>query len=118
MIDSEHSYFIDLSTFKVINTTDNTKTSSFDKVFYSPEYNQICACHYHQEGEDGTFKFHLRDNARELNPFQLSDKALQVLPEQTEDIDERALVLHAVKTHARQYLYRNYHGFNTVTLTV
>ena len=55
MIDSEHSYFIDLSTFKVINTTDNTKTSSFDKVFYSPEYNQICACHYHQEGEDGTF---------------------------------------------------------------
>lgn len=68
--------------------------------------------------EDGTFKLHLRDNARELNPFQLSDKALQVLPEQTEDIDERALVLHAVKTHVRQYLYRNYHGFNTVTLTV
>ena len=35
-----------------------------------------------------------------------------------EDIDVRALGLHAVKTHVRQYLYRNYHGFNTVTLTV
>ena len=68
--------------------------------------------------EDGTFKVHLRDNAKELDPFRLSDEALQHRQEQTDDIDTSALVLHAVKTHARQYLYRNYHGFNTITLTV
>jgi Na+-driven multidrug efflux pump len=68
--------------------------------------------------EDGTFKVHLRDNAKELNPFQLSDEAQQRLSEETDDIDTGALVLYAVKTHVRQYLYRNYHGFNTITLTV
>ena len=35
-----------------------------------------------------------------------------------EEIDVRALSLHVVKSHARQYLYRSYHGFNTITITV
>ena len=68
--------------------------------------------------EDGTFKVHLRDNGNELDPFQLSEEAQQHLSEEADDIDAGALVLYAVKTHVRQYLYRNYHGFNTITLTV
>ena len=68
--------------------------------------------------EDGTFKLHLRDNAKELNPFRLSAEQANLESKPIEDIDVRALGLHAVKTHVRQYLYRNYHGFNTITLTV
>ena len=68
--------------------------------------------------EDGTFKVHLRDNAQEMNPFCLPQKTTDILLEQDEGIDVRALSLHVVKNHARQYLYRRYHGFNTVTLTI
>ena len=46
------------------------------------------------------------------------EEAQQHLSEEADDIDAGALVLYAVKTHVRQYLYRNYHGFNTITLTV
>jgi len=67
---------------------------------------------------DGTFKLHLRDNAKELDPFQLSQEKLKELPERDEEVDVRALSLYAVKSHARQYLYRSYHGFNTITITV
>ena len=68
--------------------------------------------------EDGTFKIHLRDDGEELDPFRLSGEQITSVPDQGADIDVRALGLRAVKTHARQYLYRNYHGFNTITLTV
>jgi hypothetical protein len=40
------------------------------------------------------------------------------VPDTDEDIDVRVLGIHVVKNLARQYLYRNYHGFNTITLTV
>ncbi len=68
--------------------------------------------------EDGTLTLHLRDDGKELDPFRLSVEQADPESKPVEDIDVRALGLHAVKTHVRQYLYRNYHGFNTVTLTV
>jgi len=68
--------------------------------------------------EDGTLTLHLRDDGQELDPFRLSVEQADPESKPVEDIDVRALGLHAVKTHVRQYLYRNYHGFNTVTLTV
>ena len=68
--------------------------------------------------EDGTLTLHLRDDGQELDPFRLSAESVNPESKQIEDVDVRALGLHAVKTHVRQYLYRNYHGFNTITLTV
>jgi anti-sigma regulatory factor (Ser/Thr protein kinase) len=68
--------------------------------------------------KDGTLTLHLRDDGKELDPFRLSVEQADPESKPVEDIDVRALGLHAVKTHVRQYLYRNYHGFNTVTLTV
>ena len=68
--------------------------------------------------EDGTFKIHLRDNAQEFDPFNLSQDKVTDRSERDEEIDVRALSLHVVKSHARQYLYRSYHGFNTITITV
>ena len=67
---------------------------------------------------DGTLTLHLRDDGQELDPFRLSVEQGDTASKPMEDIDVRALGLHAVKTHVRQYLYRNYHGFNTITLTV
>gem|GEM_PF-712686 len=68
--------------------------------------------------ENGTFKVHLRDNAQELDPFQLSQDQTPNVTDRDEEIDVRALSLHVIKSHARQYLYRSYHGFNTITLTI
>ncbi len=68
--------------------------------------------------EDGTLTLHLRDDGRELDPFRLSVEQPNPASKLPEEIDVRALGLHAVKSHVRQYLYRNYHGFNTITLTV
>ena len=68
--------------------------------------------------EDGTFKIHLRDDGEELDPFRLSGEQLSPVQDTDEDIDVRVRGIHVVKTLARQYLYRNYHGFNTITLTV
>ncbi len=68
--------------------------------------------------EDGTFKIHLRDNAQKFDPFNLSQEKVTDRSERDEEIDVRALSLHVVKSHARQYLYRSYHGFNTITITV
>ncbi len=68
--------------------------------------------------EDGTLTLHLQDDGQELDPFRLSVEPAGPESKPIEDFDVRALGLHAVKTHVRQYLYRNYHGFNTITLTV
>ncbi len=68
--------------------------------------------------EDGTFKLHLRNNGKELDPFRLSGKDLPPLPQQPESMDFRVLGLHAAKTYVHQFLYRKYQGFNTMRLTV
>ncbi len=66
--------------------------------------------------EDGFFQLHLRDDGKEMDPFQQElQGAFTELPEK---LDTRALGLHVVKTHARQFLYRNYQGFNTMTVTI
>ena len=65
--------------------------------------------------EDGHFQLHMRDDGKEMNPFQITLKQ----PEKsTEEPDTIALGLHVVKSHAQQFLYRNYHGFNTMTVTI
>lgn len=68
--------------------------------------------------EDGTFTIHIRDDGEELDPFQLTGGQTEPVQNPDGDIDVRALGLRAVKTHVQQYLYRSYHGFNTITLTL
>ncbi|MCR5757433.1 MAG: hypothetical protein K6F95_05960 [Selenomonas sp.] len=68
--------------------------------------------------EDGSFQLHLRNNGEKLDPLSLISENLAKLSAQKENYDIRLLVLHAVKSHAQQFLYRNYQGFNTITLTI
>ena len=68
--------------------------------------------------EDGSFKLHLRDDGEELDPFKLSESPWKEIHEEDEKPDFRSLGLHVIKIHARQVIYRNYHGFNTTTITI
>ena len=65
--------------------------------------------------EDGHFQLHMRDDGKEMDPFQI---ALEQPKKSSEEPDTIALGLHVVKSHAQQFLYRNYHGFNTMTVTI
>lgn len=67
--------------------------------------------------EDGSFQLHLRDNGRELDPLSLQVPEGKALVLQ-DRLDSRAWGIHAVKTHARQFFYRSYQGFNTVTISI
>ena len=68
--------------------------------------------------ENGNFKLHLRDDGEELDPFNISESPWKEITEENEKPDFRSLGLHVIKTHARQVIYRNYHGFNTTTITI
>ena len=70
--------------------------------------------------EDGAFEIHLRDDAEEFDPFQLSRKALSHQPKNLGDLaaDTQGLGLLMVKSQARNLFYRNYHGFNTLTFSI
>lgn len=51
------------------------------------------------------YVLHIRDNARKFNPFEV------------EEDDERGLGLKIVKKQAKEYYYRQFVGFNTLTLS-
>lgn len=68
--------------------------------------------------ENGNFKLHLRDDGKELDPFKISESPWKEITEENEKPDFRALGLHVIKTNAIQLVYRNYHGFNTTTITI
>ena len=68
--------------------------------------------------EDGNFKLHLRDDGEELDPFKISENPWNEITDENEKPDFRSLGLHVIKSHARQLIYRNYHGFNTTTITI
>lgn len=56
--------------------------------------------------ESGTeYILHLRDNARKFNPMEVSDA------------DEHGMGLKIVKKQAKEYYYRQFVGFNTLTLS-
>lgn len=56
--------------------------------------------------EDGTFELHLRMSGAAFDPFR------------EKPADLRSLLLQSVRTRSRQFLYRNYHGFNTLMISV
>ena len=68
--------------------------------------------------DGGEFQLHLRNNGEEADPFEISRKHLESLSQPAKAEDFQSVLLQVAKTRARQFLYRNYHGFNTMTITI
>ena len=64
--------------------------------------------------EDGTVTIHLRDNAREFNPFELNTDDISL--EEGTGLD--AIGVKMIKSKAREFFYRRYAGFNTLVVRV
>ena len=70
--------------------------------------------------EDGIFELHFRDDGEEFDPFQLAKEALAHQPKGMAEAarNTRGIGLHMVKSHAVNFFYRSYQGFNTLTLSI
>ncbi|MDD3174693.1 MAG: MATE family efflux transporter, partial [Herbinix sp.] len=64
--------------------------------------------------EDNSFELHIRDNATELNLFDLHTKKIN--RDNEEGLDSIGLLM--VKNRAKEIFYRRYQGFNTITVKV
>ena len=64
--------------------------------------------------EDGTVTIHLRDNAREFNPFEMNTDEISL--EEGTGLD--AIGVKMIKSKAKEFFYRRYAGFNTLVVRV
>ena len=64
--------------------------------------------------EDGTVTLHVRDNAREFNPFELNTDAISL--EEGTGLD--IIGIKMIKSKAKEFFYRRYAGFNTLVVRV
>lgn len=64
--------------------------------------------------EDGSVSLHLRDNAREFNPFGMDTKSISL--ENGTGLD--AIGVKVIKSKAKEFFYRRYAGFNTLVVRV
>lgn len=64
--------------------------------------------------EDGTVTLHLRDNAKEFNPFALDTDRISL--ENGTGLD--AIGVKMIKSKAKEFFYRRYAGFNTLVVRV
>ena len=65
-------------------------------------------------GEDGKFKFHLRDNAVKFNPFSLETEKAGA----SEGVNLDAMGILVLKEKAEEFYYQRYQGFNSLVLTI
>ena len=65
--------------------------------------------------EDGSFQLHLRNNGAQLDLEELNKDFGFAITEEPKKLG--IVVLRVAKNRARQFLYRNYHGFNTFVVT-
>ena len=63
----------------------------------------------------GCFELHIRDNARNFNPFDMKTRRASVEDDEN-SLDSIGILM--VKSKARSFFYRRYQGFNTLTVTV
>ena len=70
--------------------------------------------------DDGIFELHFRDDGEAFDPFQLAKEALAHQPKGMAEAAQntRGIGLHMVKSHAVNFFYRSYYGFNTLTLSI
>ena len=64
--------------------------------------------------EDGTVTLHVRDNAREFNPFEMNTDDISL--EEGTGLD--AIGVKMIKSKAKEFFYRRYAGFNTLVVRV
>ena len=64
--------------------------------------------------EDGTVTIHLRDNAKEFNPFAMNTDEISL--EEGTGLD--AIGVKVIKSKAKEFFYRRYAGFNTLVVRV
>lgn len=64
--------------------------------------------------EDNTFELHIRDNAISFNPFDMHTKRIEL--DNDEGMDNIGILM--VKNKAKEFFYRRYQGFNTLTVRV
>lgn len=64
--------------------------------------------------EDGTVTIHIRDSAREFNPFALDTDGISL--EKGRGLD--ALGIKMIKSKAKEFFYRRYAGFNTLVVRI
>ncbi len=64
--------------------------------------------------EDETVTIHVRDNAKEFNPFEMNTDAISL--EEGTGLD--AIGVKMIKSKAKEFFYRRYAGFNTLVVRV
>lgn len=64
--------------------------------------------------EDSTLTIHVRDSAREFNPFEMDTDDISL--EEGTGLD--AIGVKMIKTKAKEFFYRRYAGFNTLVVRV
>lgn len=64
--------------------------------------------------EDSTFELHIRDNAKKFNPFDMNTK--KIINDKGDGIESIGLLL--VKNKVKEFFYRRYQSFNTLTVKV
>lgn len=64
--------------------------------------------------EDSTFELHIRDNATKHNPFEVITKKIN--KDNEEGLEGIGMLM--VKNKTKEFFYRRYQGFNTITVRV
>ncbi|NCB33474.1 MAG: multidrug transporter [Erysipelotrichia bacterium] len=65
--------------------------------------------------EDGSFELHLRDDAEQFNPFELkTEKSFTTVDE----VDMDVIGIKFVKSRAKYFFYRQYGGFNSLSVKI
>ena len=70
------------------------------------------------ETQTPEFEIHLRDDAKEFDPFLLPVGPISAVPEQAEDLDVEALGMYFVQSRVRSFYFRHYQGFNTTMMVI
>ena len=64
--------------------------------------------------EDDTVTLHVRDSARQFNPFEMNTDDISL--EEGTGLD--AIGVKMIKSKAKEFFYRRYAGFNTLVVRV
>ncbi len=68
--------------------------------------------------DNQSFELYIRDNADKFDPFSLNTGKITMENSQEDDDSMDALGIMLVKKNAKDFFYRNYQGFNTLTVKV
>lgn len=65
---------------------------------------------------DGTFELHIRDNAPAFNPFAMNTAKISEAEDEGEVME--GIGIHMIKKKTKDFHYRHYQGFNTLTVRI